>query len=97
MSGRRTCTKRCFTSVSKIKEHLKRLRSKSGAQGFRARTYFCKECAAYHLTNHEKGGRTSSGRSIKRQKVRRADTRRDRRAASKRIQFDDQQGWRASA
>ena len=89
--------KRCFTSVAKIKEHLKRLRSKSGAQGFRARSYFCKECAAFHLTNHEKGGRTSSGRSTKRQKSRRSSTRRDRRAASKRIQFDDQRDWRESA
>ena len=97
MSNQQPCKKRCFTSVAKIKEHLKRLRSKPIAQGFRARTYYCSECLAYHLTNHEKGGRTSSGRSGKRQKTRRADQRRERRNASKRIRDAGQQGWRESA
>lgn len=92
MTNRRPCTKRCFTSVDKIKQHLKRIRDSGSAQGFRVRTYYCDECDAYHLTNHEKAGQTSSGRSTKRQKTRRLERKRQRSETSKII--DD---WKDSA
>lgn len=84
MGKQRPCTKRCFSSVAKIKDHLRRIRDVNPtAQGFRVRTYWCPECEAYHITNHEKSSRTSTGRSTKRQKSRRLELKRERLAANR--------------
>jgi len=92
MSKSQPCAKRCFTSDEKIKQHLKRLRSHGASQGFRVRTYYCSKCHAYHVTNHEKGSRTSSGRSTKRQKTRRLELKRGRSKNTRELK-----AWKESA
>jgi hypothetical protein len=79
------CDKKRFSSREKARSRLRGYRYKPGNQGFRARVYYCQNCHAYHITNHEKSGSTTSGNSTRKQKKRRQDHKRARQQGRKNL------------